>query len=70
MASLLGWFIADAAPRSRKKSIAPHATTLRPYTVMRKPVGVVPNFHAAVKPWRVASTQLCFSSDAAYSANV
>lgn len=36
--------------RIRKKSMAPQATTLRPYKVMRKPVGVLKKRQKATRP--------------------
>lgn len=42
--------MAGAALRIRKKSMAPQATTLRPYRVMRKPIGVLKKRQKATSP--------------------
>ena len=42
--------MAGAALRIRKKSIAPQATTFRPYNVMRNPVGVLKKRQKATRP--------------------
>lgn len=42
--------------RIRKKSIAPQATTFRPYNVMRNPVGVLKKRQKAARP----VTTVCF----------
>jgi len=43
--------------QSSRKSMPPQATTLRPYTVQKKPQKVVKNFQKSFRPWTVASCQ-------------
>lgn len=46
----VGLHMAGEALHRRRKSIPPHATTLRPYTNMAKPRGVIHHLENATKP--------------------
>lgn len=46
----VGVHIAGEALQRRRKSMPPHATTFNPYSVMRKPEGVMAHFEKPLKP--------------------
>jgi hypothetical protein len=50
MSSQVGVHMAGAALQSKRKSMPPHATTFKPYSVMRKPDGVQNHFQNAFVP--------------------
>jgi hypothetical protein len=59
----VGLHIAGEALHKRRNNMPPHAITLSPYIVTRKPIGVVKNFQNATKKILVLSPQVCFGGN-------